>query len=200
MHLSTLEPKSKVGTIVGGMISGVLGLLLILVAVFCFLRQRRRAHSSSSLIPYTFVGDPEKTHQLPTIRTVTPLAWPVNRLKTSRTPTLHADTTDDGIGNASQLPAQDPEIITNQALAVPGAGHALERLQELTREVEEELRELGNRARSGQLSDNERERLDEIRRTTGLTIVYDPRRGRFSTTSSATSYTASPPSYRSDCD
>ncbi len=110
MHLSTLETKSKVGTIVGGVISGVLGLLLILVAVFCFLRKRRRARSDSDHVPYSPVEprespdtvDTEEVRQLPPIRTITPLAWPVN---TSRTPTPHADTTDDDIGDARQLPA-----------------------------------------------------------------------------------------------
>ncbi len=44
-------------------------------------------------------------------------------------------------------PFRDLEIIENQAVPEPGAGNALERLQELTREIEEELRELRNRVR-----------------------------------------------------
>ncbi len=91
-------------------------------------------------------------------------------------------------------PFRDPEIIENQA--VPGAGNALDRLQELTREVKEELRELAKRARSGQLSDSERERLDEIKRTIGLSIRSNSRRG--SARSIGTMLSAPPPSYRSD--
>ncbi len=65
-------------------------------------------------------------------------------------------------------PFQDSEV-ENQAAAAPGAENSLKRLQELAREAEEELRDLGNRARSEGLSDSERERLDEISRTTGWT-------------------------------
>lgn len=101
-------------------------------------------------------------------------------------------------GQDNTDPFRDPETGQGQDELIIGAKNALDRLQELTRGAEEELRELGNRARRGELSGSEQERLDEIRRTTGLTIVYDPGRGRFSTISSASSFTTSPPSYHSD--
>lgn len=78
-------------------------------------------------------------------------------------------------------------------------GDALDRLQQLTREVGAELQTLDSQAQSGQLSGAERERLDEIRRTARLAIMSpDSRPGRPISTGSTT-MSASPPSYCSDC-
>lgn len=94
----------------------------------------------------------------------------------------------------STNPFQDPD--TTEGHRAQETGDALYRLQQLTREVGVELQTLASRAQSGRLTEVERERLEEIRHTTGLTIMYDSRLGRFISTSSATS--APPPTYHSD--
>lgn len=118
-----MNAKSNTGPIVGGVISGILGLLLILVAALCFLRRRKRARSSSNRVPYSPVerGDSpeiEETSQLPPIRTTTPLTWPVNL---SRSPEPRADTTNNGAAAATQLQAAS---VSNNPFRTATPSHA----------------------------------------------------------------------------
>lgn len=104
-------------------------------------------------------------------------------------------------GEEAPNPFRDPNI-TEDRPGRPRAQeteNALDRLQQLTREVGAELQTLDNQAQSGQLSEAEQERLNEIRRTARLAIMSpDSRPGRPVSTGSTTT-SASPPSYRSDC-
>ncbi|KAJ3566126.1 hypothetical protein NP233_g7195 [Leucocoprinus birnbaumii] len=117
---ATVPSNSHMQAIVGGVVSGVAGLALILAAIFCFLRRRRRASAPRNVeVPYSPI-DPEssppfnahadpfnahtdhlETRQLPPLRTITPLALPLRvSLSSDRSHTSDSD------GNAASGPSQ----------------------------------------------------------------------------------------------
>ncbi|KAF9444217.1 hypothetical protein P691DRAFT_786999 [Macrolepiota fuliginosa MF-IS2] len=86
------------------------------------------------------------------------------------------------IGNTRD-PFQDPGVQSGDPR------NALDRVQQLTDQLEVELQQLNNLARSGQLPEAERTRLEEIRLATGITIPL---------VRSGTGYSTTPPSYYSE--
>lgn len=92
-------------------------------------------------------------------------------------------------------PFRDPMIGERERSSEEVQGNALDRLQQLTSQLEAELQQLSELAQSGQLSIEDRARLEEIRSTTGLTMPFNPRRGHLSVATSHSSYSTAPPSY-----
>lgn len=201
--------KSNAGTIAGLVVASILVLVVVLGGAFCFFRRQRRKRRRAvdkNADPYNEIGrstvyvDPlweQQNYHLAEIGAnaiSSTISLPpqdidsgARRHITALTPaSQHKNQKDDGD------PFRDPDPIEVQE-----AGNAFDRLQQLTREVEAELQNLANQAQSGQLSAAEQARLDEIRHTTGLTIMYDSRLGRFSTSSTLS---APPPPYRSNHD
>lgn len=96
------------------MISGILGFLLILVAIICFLRRRKRANRNGVDMPYSPIDRaayPQElegqleTHQLPPIRTTTPLTWPVHPSPPSEPPNTSAN---NDVGDAKPMQGAEP--------------------------------------------------------------------------------------------
>lgn len=276
LHSTETKPKSShTGIIAGGVTSGILGFIIILVAVFCLSRRRKfklqvestkqnspnelSRGSSLNLLEEDNIAineanastpPPQQPHfsVISQIRHIfkspvthgsltpspfnlendgtrivqpEPAVLPFNRRVGTGTnfsspiPPLTLQHTNPGVTHggrrkehatvADYIPPHDTrnrERGTNPfqdpGTGVQETGDALYRLQQLTREVGTEFQTLANREQSGQLTGVERGRLEEIRLTTGLTIMYDLRPGRFiSTRSTITS--APPPSYHSDC-
>lgn len=76
--------------------------------------------------------------------------------------------------------------------------NALDHLQELTSRFERELQQLCILAQSGQLSAEDRLKLEEIRRATNLTIHFDPGHDNSPIGRSTSSGSSVPPSYRTN--
>jgi hypothetical protein len=114
---------------------------------------------------------------------------------------LLAQNNQEDVGQAVD-PFRDPVITEGSLSDNDGEGqrvrNALDNLQALTSRFERELQQLGALALSGQLSTEDHLKLEEIRRTTGLTIQFDSRDDRFSivrSVSSGSSSSLAPPSY-----
>src|SRR6267154_1892188 len=97
----SVTSQNKTRTIVGGVISGLLGLFIVFVAVFCFLRRRKSRQNISSEVPYSPIepnNSPQlDTRQLPLIRTITPLVWPPRLSQNSDTANTSINTADNNI-------------------------------------------------------------------------------------------------------
>lgn len=212
-----MDAKSNTGPIVGGVISGILGLLLILVAALCIFRRQNRKRRSAvdkNVDPYNMIqqptvnidplGEQQNYHHAEMGTNISSAMPSLLRGIDSGTSTSqkrgegHIPTVTSALQHSNERdnsnPFRDPD--TAEVHQVQQARGALDRLQQLTREVEAELQNLANQVESGQLSVTEQQRLDEIRRTAGLTITYDSRLRRFLSTSSTSS--APPPSYHSE--
>lgn len=123
-----MNAKNNAATVAGGVVSGVLGLLLILAAAFCFLRIRRRRTRNVVDVVYSPIepsGSPSdvegQTRQLPPIRTITPLAWPIDLSRPPHLPETSARDAD----NAG--PSRPVEIVSNpfEPVAFTSSSHKL---------------------------------------------------------------------------
>ncbi|KXN85724.1 hypothetical protein AN958_10907 [Leucoagaricus sp. SymC.cos] len=105
-------------TIIGGVISGILGLVIILIAILCFLRRRKRMSRNAVEVPYSPiepsssppVNGQTETRQLPTIRTITPLNWPLDSSHSQSSDALDASVSTAVAPAPSQIaePASNP--------------------------------------------------------------------------------------------
>ncbi|KAF9444421.1 hypothetical protein P691DRAFT_807362 [Macrolepiota fuliginosa MF-IS2] len=195
--------------IIGGIVGATVIVILALV-VFCILRCKRRrlvTSVSESCSPTAPISQsPQPLQITETSDTVIPFPF------LSPTPIARDNAVTVRRGGKEQIlpsplecnqenvgdnrdPFQDPEILDEDIShqRVQSTRDALDRLQQLTNQLETELQQLSDLARSGQLSEGERTRLEEIRRTAGLTMPFD----RGSVSSSEASYSTAPPSYRS---
>ncbi|KAF9442109.1 hypothetical protein P691DRAFT_849566 [Macrolepiota fuliginosa MF-IS2] len=196
-----------------GIIGGAIGATVIVaLVVFCILRRKRRklvtlapkscapaalisqspqplqiTETSGSVVPFPFLAP------TPTARdnAVTVKREGKEQIPPPPPPKCNEEDVED-----NRDPFQDPEIsdvdVSHQE--VQDARNTLDRLQQLTNQFKMELQQLSDLARSGQLSEGKRARLEEIRRTAGLTMPFD----RGSVSSSEASYSAAPPSYSSE--
>ncbi|EKM84272.1 hypothetical protein AGABI1DRAFT_104204 [Agaricus bisporus var. burnettii JB137-S8] len=174
----------KTATVVGGVVGGIMG-LLVLAAIFVFLHRRRR--KAENVMPYSTLPFRD---------------FPFSQNRSSSKKII--------IGSARNLPAQDNQVniapavdpfndpiptegnLPNNDDEVQRARNALDNLQALTSRFEDEIQQLRILAQSGQLSAEDGLKLEEIRRTTGLTIPFDSRHVQRSSGSSSSS---APPSY-----
>lgn len=92
-------------------------------------------------------------------------------------------------------PFRDPVVTREDSPSeeVGEARNTLDRVHQLAGRLGAELRQLSVLSRSGQLSIEDRARLEEIRRTTGLPLPVGPRPD---TAGSGSSHSTAPPSYR----
>ncbi|KAF9441010.1 hypothetical protein P691DRAFT_780776 [Macrolepiota fuliginosa MF-IS2] len=176
--------------IIGGIAGGAVTIILALVAFCAFRRTRRKRKGLIIRTPDFEVSDTTEPQQsqAPTLAEASGLFIPhpflsltsepqdsvsaVKRREKDQIQSLPSrpQHNQEDVGNIRD-PFQDPEVQSRDPI------NALDRIQELTGQLEMELQQLNNLARSGQLSEAEHTRLEEIRHTTGLTIPFDQRHG-----------------------
>lgn len=203
-----MEAKNNTAIIVGA-VSGVLGFLLILVVVLCFLRRCRckylarwhtRPVNDINEFPHPFllrlqepvvVPEAKGQHKCRRLHEEHEDHKPV-----SENPGMvdEQDTSDE---RDSRNPFRDPEAISGD-VQVQGMGSTLDHPQLSTNQPEPELLQQSNLAYPGELSDDNRIQLDEGKHTTGLTVSFNQTYGHLSTVSGGTNYSTPPPSYHSD--
>jgi hypothetical protein len=201
--------RNQTGVTVGGVV-GATGVIILGLIIFFVLRHKRRYKASrlesagdgstSSNVPGQCIPQSARLSTTPRPFLDFPMMEnhpPTKGVATDRTGILPAQNSSGEI--ASENPFRDPVLTeSNNEGEGQRVRNALDNLQALTSRFEGELLQLGALTQSGQLSAEDRLKLEEIRRTTGLTIQFDSRRGRFSvvrSASSGSSFSLNPPSY-----
>ncbi|KAF5352840.1 hypothetical protein D9756_006107 [Leucocoprinus leucothites] len=191
-------PKELIGGVIGATV-----IVILAVIALCILRCRRR-RQSSQVFSETRPHSPQRRTSLRPRPFLEPQIALTNISPESKIKEKSQASSSPSTREQAQDPFRDPEVVdrvetpNDQQNEVQRARDALDRLQQLTNQLEVELEHLNNLARLGRLSDDDQARLDEIRRTTGLTIPFNPRQGHMSTDSSASGFSV-PPSYHTNC-
>ncbi|KAF7784963.1 hypothetical protein Agabi119p4_1128 [Agaricus bisporus var. burnettii] len=204
---------SRMVPIVGGVTGAAVTIILGLI-IFCILRSKRRhrALRSTSDVDVSTPPDIRGQHMSQSAQPSTtprpfldfPFSQNCSFSKGIITDSASNSSEQDNQGNTE--PVADPfndvilieRNLSNNDDEVERARNALDNLQVLTSQFEGEFQQLCILAQSGQLTAEDRLKLEEIKRTTGLTIPSNLRHNQRSisrSTSFESSSSLAPPSY-----
>ncbi|EKM84270.1 hypothetical protein AGABI1DRAFT_104202 [Agaricus bisporus var. burnettii JB137-S8] len=205
---------SRMVPIVGGVTGAAVTIILGLI-IFCILRSKRRhrALHSTSDVDISTPPDAQGQHIMSQSAQISTTPRPFLDFPFSQNCSFSKGIITGSASNSSEQgnqgntePAADPfndAILTERNLPnndaeIQRARNALDNLQVLTSQFEGEFQQLCILAQSGQLTAEDRLKLEEIKRTTGLTIPSNLRHNQRSisrSTSFESSSSLAPPSY-----